>query len=370
MKILHVISGGETGGSKNHILSLLQGLPKKEILLCVFQEGLLYEEAKRLDIPVTLLRQKSRYDLSILIKFLHLIRDNNIDIIHSHGPRANLFCYMIRFFKQPFKWVTTVHSDPRDDFIRGGIKGKVFTTINMNILKKINYFFAVSERFKQMLSGFGIDKQKIKTMYNGIDFSRTLPVNIERKDLGLTEEDFVIIMVARLHPIKGHKEVFSAMKKLASNKPNIKLLLVGDGPIKDQLVEMVTSLKLEENVRFLGFQNDVHSYFSLSDVKLLSSYSESFPLVFLEAARANTPIISTDVGGVKNLINSRELGWIIPVKDIEAMKAALNEAIVKKEEHLLAEMGKKLHKRAASEFSIQQLVDHTYLHYKKILNQT
>jgi L-malate glycosyltransferase len=369
MKILHVISGGETGGSKNHILSLLKGLPKKEILLCVFQEGLLYEEAKKLDIPVTLIRQESRYDLSILTKFLHLIRDNNIEIVHSHGPRANLFCYMISFSKQTFKWVTTVHSDPRDDFIRGGIKGRIFTTINMNILKKINYFFAVSERFKQMLSGFGINEKKIKTIYNGIDFSQTLPVNIERKDIGLTEEDFVIIMVARLHPIKGHKEVFSALKKMVSKKPNIKLLLVGDGPIKEQLVDLVTSLNLQDNVKFLGYQNDVHSYFSLSDVKLLASYSESFPLVLLEAARANIPIISTDVGGVKNLINSRELGWVIPVKDVEAMEIALNEALEKKEEHLLGKMGKRLHERAANEFSIQQLVDQTYSHYKKILNQ-
>ncbi|MGD6961135.1 glycosyltransferase family 4 protein [Fictibacillus phosphorivorans] len=368
MKVLHVISGGETGGSKNHILSLLQGLPKKEVMLCVFQEGLLYEQAKQLGIEVKILKQKSRYDLSILTRFKKLIRENQIEIVHSHGARANLYCYFVSYFKQSFKWITTVHSDPRDDFIRGGIKGKVFTSINMHILKKINYFFAVSERFKQMLCEFGIKEEKIETIYNGIDFKKNFPSKLERSDIGLSDEDFVIIMVARLHPIKGHTEVFKALQKLVLKNTKVKLLLVGDGPIKDQLVEDVTSMNLEKNVEFLGFQSDVHSYFCIADIKILASYSESFPLVLLEAARANTPIISTDVGGVKNLINSEELGWVIPVKNIDSIEQALNEALEKKNKHLLDGMGKKLHDRAKEEFSIEKLVNQTYLHYKKILN--
>ncbi|MFC0187338.1 glycosyltransferase family 4 protein [Fictibacillus aquaticus] len=366
MKVLHVISGGETGGSKNHLLSLLDGLPQDEVMLCVFQKGALYDQAVALGIRTEVLQQSSRYDLSILTKLRQLIKAEKIDIVHSHGPRANLYCYMVSYAVS-FRWITTVHSDPRDDFIRGGVKGRVFTAINMKILKRISHFFAVSERFKEMLVSFGIPASKITAIYNGIDFNNVPPVQIKREEIGLDEKHFAAIMVARLHPIKGHTEVFQAVQRIAAKHPEFRLLLVGDGPIKDELVREAEERGIVQNVLFLGFQKDVHSFFHMSDVELLASYSESFPLVLLEAARADTTIISTDVGGVKHLVPDNTFGWVIPVKDVDALEKALIEAIEKKNAGELEEMGKRLHAKASSEFSIQRLVNHTYSTYKEFM---
>ncbi len=169
MKVLHLISGGETGGSKNHLISLLQQFNKEEIILGVFQEGKLSEEARESGLPVVVFGQTSRYDFSVIKKVKALIKEQQITIVHTHGPRANLFTYFLK--KQgDFKWITTIHSDPSKDFIKGGVKGKVFTWLNMKVLNEIDYFFAVSNRFKDMLVQFGLASNKIFVIYNSIPF--------------------------------------------------------------------------------------------------------------------------------------------------------------------------------------------------------
>jgi glycosyltransferase involved in cell wall biosynthesis len=362
MKVLHLISGGETGGSKNHLLSLLTNMKETEVLLGVFQEGKLSEEARQLGIPVIMFGQSSRYDFSVISKIKQIIKENNISIVHTHGPRANLFTYIVRQTTQ-FKWISTIHSDPSQDFIKGGLKGKIFTTINMTVIKNIDHFFAVSERFKQMLVGFGLKAEKITTVYNGVSFDEKLECKLSRKDLSLEEDDFVISMVARLHPIKGHTVVFDAVKKVISANPKVKLLLIGDGPEREELQQEVEAQGLAQHVQFLGFQQDVHSYLCISDVKLLASYSESFPLVILEAARSHTPVISTDVGGVKDLISDSSLGWVVPIKDANALAVAITEAI---NHPNLSELGKSLYEKASRLYSVDQLAKSTEETYKKI----
>lgn len=366
MKVLHLISGGETGGSKNHLLSLLEKMNKEDILLGVFQEGTLYNEAKAKGISTVLFGQTSRYDFSIINRIKKVIKEDHIELVHTHGPRANLYTYLVRKLVS-FKWITTIHSDPTKDFIKGGIKGKLFTAINMTVIKKIDHFFAVSDRFKKMIIDFGIPAEKITSIYNGISFDIPLTSHLTREQLKLQEDDFVVTMVARLHPIKGHTVVFDAIKKLSMKHDNVKLLLIGDGPIRQELEEEAKRKGIEGNVRFLGFQTDVHSYLSISDVKLLASYSESFPLVILEAARAHVPVISTDVGGVKDLISDPSLGWIVPIKDANAIVKAIENAMKLKADEQLKEIGDHLYKKASENYSIDQLVDNTISTYKTLL---
>lgn len=367
MKVIHIISGGETGGSKNHLLSLLNKFDKDEVTLCMFTKGDFYDEALKLNLNVILLSQKSRYELSVIGRLVKVIQEGKFDIMHTHGPRANLFGLIVSKFVKS-KWIITVHSDPRDDFIKGGLKGKIFTSINLKVLKRADHLFAVSHRFQEMLVKMGVQKENTTAIYNGIDFTAR-DIKLTRSDFGLDEEDFVIAMVARLHPIKGHVEVFRALKLIVDSNPGIKLklVLVGDGPSKETLIREVKRLNFEDYVLFLGFQTDVHSILSFSDIKLLASYSESFPLVILESARAKTPVISTDVGGVKELISDPSLGWVVPIKDIYAIQRAIQNAVELKAAGQLQEIGNSLYEKASMNYSIDQLYEKIYTTYKKLL---
>ncbi len=366
MKILHLISGGETGGSKNHLLSLLEQFSKDEILLGVLEEGLLSKEAKEKGIPTIVFNQSSRYDFSVLSKLKKTIKEHEIQFVHTHGARANLYAYMVRK-RISFKWVTTIHSDPSLDFMKGGLKGKAFTWINMRVLKKIDFFFAVSNRFKEMLVQFGLSEKKIHVIYNGISFDIPDYQPLSRKDFGYRPEELLIIMVARLHPIKGHELVFTALKELIeAGQKNVSLLLIGDGPLKAELAKSVKDKNLERYIRFEGFQSNIHGYLEMADVELLASYSESFPLVLLESARARTSIISTDVGGVSDLIATPDYGWLIEPGNKVELKEAILSAAKEKATGELTEKGLKIFERASTHYSITHLYDSIRKEYQNM----
>ncbi|QSS99804.1 glycosyltransferase [Pontibacillus sp. ALD_SL1] len=364
MRVVHLISGGETGGSKNHLLTLLSQFNKEDVSLLVMQKGALYEEALEKGIDVHPLDQSSRYDVRVISKLKRFLKNGGYDLLHTHGPRANLYGALIKRSTN-IPWITTIHSDPKLDFLKGGIKGKVFTKINLWAISRIDHFFAVSERFKEDLISLGISGEKITTVYNGIDFSKGSYAkgNLTRKELNLNESDFVASMVARLHPIKGHEEVFQAVKSLQDS--SFQLLLVGGGPEEESLKSRVKELGIENQVHFLGFRSDVPDIYQISDVGLLASYSESFPLALLEAGREDTPVIATDVGGVQHMVS--DYGWVVPIKDSEALKSAFTRAINKKETGELAPMGRQFHEYASSNFSLEQLAEATEKMYKTFL---
>lgn len=366
MKVLHLIGGAEGGGSKNHLISLLRELNHDEVMLGVFEKGEIYHEAIQAGVTVNWFDQRSRYDFSVIRRVQQLIEEENIQIVHTHGPRANLYGYFIRKFV-PFTWVTTVHSDPRNDFLGRGMKGKLFTKLNLMMLQKMDHYFAISSRFKAMLESFHIPSEKITTIYNGISFRDIYKAKLSREDVGMKESDFIVTMVARLDPVKGHIHAIRAISRLKEKYPQLKLMLIGDGPYEKELRSEVKRLGLEDHVSFLLHQEDVHSLLSISNVKLLTSYSESFPLVILEAARAHIPVISTDVGGVKDLISDESLGWMIPVKDEKAIETAIEEAILAEEKGELKAYGDKLYEKASSHYSLEQFVHSVEKTYEQLL---
>lgn len=364
MKVLHLNAGNETGGGMVHILTLLNGLNHDEVILGLFEKCQMYHEAKKMGIRVVYFGQKSKYDLSILRRISRFIQSEEIQIVHSHGPRANLFSCLLKVFCKNCKWVTTLHSDPRDDFLGAGLRGRVFTKLHLSCLRSLDHYFAISNRFKDLLIQFGVCQDKITTIYNGINFEIPDYTQVTRQELGLHHDDFVMIMVARLHAVKGHIVAFEAMKKLVKNNPSIKLILVGDGGLSSELKDKAKTMGLEHHILFLGHQDNIHGLFSIADLKLITSYSESFPLVMLEAARAKVPVISTDVGGVKDLISSKELGWVIPTKNPEALVNAIQEAVHLKEESKLQDIGKNLYDKASADYSIDQFSNQIYSTYQ------
>ncbi|WP_179288966.1 glycosyltransferase [Bacillus sp. 7894-2] len=371
MKVLHLNAGNETGGGMYHILDLLETLSQKEFFLGVFEKGPMFERAFKRGINIQLFPQKTKYDFSLIAKVVQFIDENKIDIIHTHGARANLFGYLIKRKRPHCMWVTTVHSNPFHDFLGKGIAGRVFTKVHLLTLKKPDHYFAISSRFKELLVSQGIKENKITTIFNGIDFSCShSSIELSRGDIGLEEEQFVIIMVARLTPVKGHVTAFAALKKVIDHYPDVKLLLVGDGFLEEDLRRQAKEMGLTQHILFLGYREDVVSLWQLSDLKILTSYSESFPLVLLEAARAKLPVITTDVGGVGDLVPSNKYGWVIPVKDYDQLALAINEAIDLKHLGKLQEKGNCLNERASSLFNVENFRKSVIDTYKKLTRLT
>jgi L-malate glycosyltransferase len=366
MKVLHLNAGNETGGGMHHILLLLESLNRDEFYLGVFEEGELSKRARKLGIKTVLFKQSSQFDMSITKRIGQYINENKIDIVHTHGPRANLFGAFLKK-RTSFTWITTIHSDPRDDFMGQGIKGKIFTQLNLWAIKRADHYFAISDKFKDILIGFGIERNKITTIVNGIKFDVEPSKHYNRIDFNLKDNDLVVIMVARLEKVKDHTTALEALKKVIPHNPSIKLVLVGEGTEKQEIDSLVNRLGLEDHVLLLGHREDVTELFSLADLSLLTSKSESFPLVLLEAARAGVPAITTNVGGVSKMIPSEEFGWVAEVKDAEQIGQYILKASRLKREGKLPNIGINFHQHCSNQFSIDNQAKHIYDTYTLLL---
>lgn len=356
MKVLHVNAGLEEGGAKTHILSLLSQFPIGEVELLVLEEGSISKEARLIDIKVHVLNQQSRYDLTILKRLVKHIKDNHFDIVHTHGARANLLMALIKK-KINVPWITTVHSDPVLDFMDKGIKGKVFSYLNIWSLKKADKLIVVTESLKVDLIKRGLSKQTIFVVYNGIIFDKGISKKQQNKA-------FTITCVARLHPVKAHEFLFESLKY--SGLTDFHLNIIGDGELRKKLERKVSELDFEKLVQFHGTleKRAIENILHQSDLTVLSSLSEGFPLVLLESANQKVPFITTDVGDCAKLVPDSSYGWVIPSQDKGAFSTALLEAHELWRSNKLVEKGKKLHHLASKEYSLREMYFNTLFVYK------
>lgn len=356
MKVLHVNAGLEEGGAKTHILSLLSQFPTGKAELLVLEEGAVAKEARFNGIKVHVMNQHSRYNLTILKRLTDFIKTNHFDVVHSHGARANLLIALIKK-RIPSVWVTTVHSDPVLDFMDKGIKGKLFSYLNLWSLKRADKLIVVTESLKVDLIKRGLSKETIFVVYNGIVFDNDR--SNKKKN-----EVFTVTCVARLHPVKAHLFLFESLK--SSSLTNFHVNIIGDGELRNKLEQKVVELKFEKQFQFHGSLEkvEIEKVLQQTDLTVLSSLSEGFPLVLLESANQKVPFITTDVGDCAKLVPDSSYGWVVPSEDKSAFSTALKEAYTLWESGNLAGKGEKLFQLASRKYSLDMMYLETLSVYK------
>lgn len=365
MKVLHINAGLEKGGGLTHIVNLLREarIEGKDFELLTLAAGPVAQAAKKAGIKTTVLGVESRYDLSVLKRLACFINTGNFDIVHTHGARANLFVSLIKK-KINAKWIITVHSNPLKDFEGRGMLGNVFTKLNIMALKKADGIFAITQRFYELLvDNLGISKTKICIIYNGIFFHEN--DEVPKK---YAHPYFNIINVGRAEKIKGQDLLLKAVKKI-DNK-NIRLHIAGDGRELNNLKALARDLGISSQVTFHGFltHKELRNLYRKMDLATLTSYSESFPLVMLEASDNLVPILSTDVGDVDKMIPSKSYGFVAKIGDIDDISEKISEAVAstKDDLHQMARREKEYLMRA---FSMKHQLLTIEDYYKLILGE-
>ncbi len=357
MKVLHLISGGDTGGAKTHVFALLDALKNMaQVKIVCLMPGPFYEEIRARGVDAVVLAQKSRLDLSVVGALCDLIREENFEIVHAHGARANFIAQRVKR-KVRVPVITTVHSDYRLDF-DGLYRKIVYTGLNMLALRKMDYYIAVSSSFRNMLISRGFQPSRIFTVYNGMDYSGA-PVFDEKEAfaarIGLTYNPAhtYIGLIGRHDYVKGHDVFVKAAAIAARKNPNLRFLIAGDGEGRENLVQLAQAEGLGDKLVFAGFIRDIYSFINFIDINTLSSRSESFPYVLLEGARMKKPTISSAVGGIPDLIEDGETGCLFPSEDYEAFSRCMLKLAEDKEKR--ARLGEALHRRATENFSNESL---------------
>ncbi|MBN2220961.1 MAG: glycosyltransferase family 4 protein, partial [Vallitaleaceae bacterium] len=274
MRVLHIISGGDTGGAKTHVFTLLKQLQKEiDVELVCLSDGIFYQEAVAIGLKVSLIAQKRRMDLSILKTIADKVNNEKFSIIHCHGARANFLSF---FFRKKVKVpiITTIHSDYKLDFAHSFYKNMIFTPINRISLSKMDGYLAVTGIFKRDLVSRGFQAERIHVIYNGIDIQE------RSKDYSnIQARNMVLGCATRLMPIKGTDVLLKALAVMKEKGYQPILRIAGNGDLKytDKLKSFVQENDLEEQVAFLGFVKDMEGFYETIDINILPSYTEGFP---------------------------------------------------------------------------------------------
>lgn len=369
MKVLHLISGGDTGGAKTHIISLMKGLEGiVDAKIICFIKDTFYEDVKESNIDIEVFEQKGRLDMFVISRLVEEIHHNKYDIIHCHGARANFMAmFLKRKVKKPF--ITTIHSDYELDFKDNFYKKLLFTNLNKFALNRFDFFIAISDSFKDMLIKRGFNSDRIYTAYNGIDLDSEMiyvPKNdfLARYNID-TGNKTIVGIIARLDRVKDHETFIRAADIVLKERDDVIFLIAGDGNDKRRLNSIVGELGIGGNVHFLGYVNDSYSFFNAIDINVLTSISESFPYVILEGARMKKTIISTKVGGVSMLVKDEYNGYTIDVGDIEDLAGKINNLLDNKDN--IKTMGENLYKDVRDKFSSEPMAKRHLEIYEEIL---
>ncbi|WP_423190008.1 glycosyltransferase family 4 protein [Alkalibacterium sp. f15] len=360
MKIAHINAGNEYGGGLAHIISLLKELKKDDVDLIVFEEGPVAKAARKENIPVYVFEQNNRFDIKVLYRLRHFIKEQGYTILHTHGPRANTLIALLNPFIQVY-WVMTVHSHPLLDFKDRGIKGKLFETVHRLTFKKADGIITVSNEIKGVLQSFGVSSDRIKVIHNGIKFSESVEPRSERHS-----KVFTLITVGRLNKIKGYSTLMDVLKTVGFQE--WQWIICGDGEEMESLQKLGRDYDLSRHLNFKGWlpSTEIKKEFHQADIFVLPSLSEGFPMILLEAADEKVPAIATDVGDVKEVIKDASMGWLVPPKNNEKIKDALLQAYSLWEKKKLSEKGKNLHDWAIR-FSIEQQAKEVKKFYMEII---
>lgn len=370
MKVIHLISGGDTGGAKTHVHSLLQGLNKhiQADMVC-FTDGPFTQEARELGIRVEVMA--GRNPLAALKPLREKIAREGYDIIHCHGARGNL---MGALLKKPtgLPVVTTVHSDPRLDYMGRPLSALTYGSLNAWALRRIPYRIGVSDAMGDLLISRGFDPQQMFAIYNGLDYTPRVPKMTRQEfldSLGLSWPDDAVIagIAARLNPVKDMGTLLRGFAAAYAQQPQLRLIIAGEGQDEAMLRQLAQELGVADQVCFAGWLSDTDSFYNALDINTLTSLSETFSYALTEGARFALPTVASAVGGIPFLIKNHVTGLLFQPRDYEAL--GQHFAALAADSDLRRRLGEQLLEKARTEFSIESTIRRQLDIYETILRR-
>ena len=276
-------------------------------------------------LDVSLVHERFAFDPRVIPQLRSLIAEKKPDIIQSMNFKSHFLVRLLGLGNSR-KWVAYHHGYTWTNF-----KNSAYNQLDRWSLRKADAVVTVCIPFARELQNFGVKADKLTVQHNSI--RPFVPSGEERikelkSKLGLKPDDFTLICIGRLSREKGHADLIEAMAKVrAAAKRTVRLVIVGDGPERVALQSRVVALKLDQSVTFAGFQSDVAPYYQVADMAVLPSHSEGSPYALLEAMAAGVPALATSVGGVPEIVQDNETGFLVPPECPERLGSRILELV-------------------------------------------
>lgn len=357
VKVLYVARPA-TGGMARHLVGLLTYLNRRGftpylaappgfgLLEVATREGI---DTLSLPLGDGLRPLKDTRAVFLLSRF---IRQEAIDIVHSHGVKASLLAGLAARRSRAVL-VSTVHGFPD---LRPGWKGRLATLMQQCAVKYADHFIAVSAAAAAVLTTrYRVPEERVSLIYNGIELpAGDLPPGAGRP--AVTGYP-VVGTVARLVPEKGLEDFLRAAASLHGDFPQAAFVIVGHGPLEAKLKTMARQLGLAAQVTFTGHQPDVAPWLASFDIFVASSISEGFSMATLEAMAAGKPVVASRTGGLAEIIDDGRTGFLVPPGRPELLAAVIRQLVAQPE--LVSYLGRNARQAAAERYSLACMVQAT-----------
>ncbi len=329
MKILQLISSEGKYGAETMLLCLVKSLALlgHESVIGVFRNSHcphteVAEAARLKGLKVEIIPCDGKIDRRAVDVIRHCLQIHSIDLVHTHGYKANFYGYLAARGKG-VPAVATYHLDWPDR----GLALRLYHLFDRLVVRRFGKIAAVSEAVARSLRRSGVPSAKIVTIDNGIDlspFAQARPILQEE----ISERpDALIGLVGRLTPQKGCEYFLRAAQRVLIDFPRTLFVLVGEGPDRRKLEELVRDLNIAERVIFAGHREDMPGVYASLDILVLPSINEGLPMTLIEAMAAARPVIATPVGAIPKLIIPEQTGLLVNPRDPVGLAAALGRLI-------------------------------------------
>jgi glycosyltransferase involved in cell wall biosynthesis len=324
VKILHLISSGGMYGAENVVLALAGDLQRMghTARVGIFEnfhqpQTDVADQFENRGVSVVRIPCSGRIDRKAIQKISEIVRTDNIDLLHAHGYKGDIYGYFVgKRLRIPL--VATCHL-----WTRQTAAIRFYEYIDTLFLRRYDAVIAVSDAIAKEAQDAGIAPEKITTIDNGIDLSAFISAKPALAE-ELRKSDRVLVgTVGRLVEQKGIEYFLRAAHKVLQRFPNTLFVIVGDGPDRAELERLSRELGIEMSVVFAGSRRDMPNVYASLDIFVLASLDEGMPMAVLEALASGCPTIATEVGAVPKLIVPGKNGLLVRPADPESLTRAI-----------------------------------------------
>jgi glycosyltransferase involved in cell wall biosynthesis len=384
IRILRVIARLNVGGPALHVSYLSKGLDERgyETRLVAGSvgegEGSMEWFAGSLGVDPIFVPELQREisplaDPTAVLRLRELIREFRPHILHTHTAKAGAVGRMAALLsggERPPVLVHTFHGH----VLRGYFNTRttqLFRALERELARHTDALIAVSPQVRDDLVHLGVAPAgRIAVVRLGLDLEQRVAADTDartsvRRDLGLDEEEFVVGWFGRMTEIKRVEDLLHAFARARHDGLEGSLVLVGDGPLRASLEEFADDLGIADACRFVGYRADVASAYAAVDAVALTSANEGTPVSVIEAQAAGLPIVSTDVGGVRDVVVDGESGFLVPPGDVLGLARRLRD--LGADPDLRRELGARGRARVVPRYSVPRLLDDMDRLYRTLL---
>ena len=366
LRIAHVVTGLVAGGAQRQQLALAERLPRDRFqvdFLAIGGPGEYDDRARAAGLGVHHLGTRRgpresrlaghRRRIGVMTSYVRAVRRGRYDIVDAWLYPDDVRAALMRVLTgTPIVMSGRRNIQAHDRF------GPLGEIIDRVVDRQIDAVVANSTAVAEFaVRSHHTDPSKVRIIRNGVELVDPLPAAERaawRRKMDVHDDDVVIGNVGRYRPIKRQALLIDAFADLARDRPNLKLVIVGEGELRPAMERQIAALALQDRIRLHGNEYDPRPMYGAFDIVAQSSMSEGLPNVLLEAAAAGCPLVATDAGGSSEIVVDGLTGLLVPIEDRAALAGGLRRAV--DDEDLRQRLGGEARRHVEAAFGMRRFV--------------